>query len=239
MPAVPLLQSAMREGIGVCDVSCADWHSDMHLETWNKIVCACKVDTVAGLRSYVRAWGILDPCVSHWVHGYEACQKPTADIGGWLADYCNTAFLALTEQAKPNVIYMVVENALYRSLAELIGPFGWSAGKAGNVWEQLCWHAYEHDKGAFILAVIWNTSNRRLLSLPAASQGYRNAHTDDPSAHMPPKGERLTMVGGSVSSDLHRPIYVGLTMEQAANFRQRKTLVGFTMQRAHTLTKWQ
>ena len=82
-----------------------------------------------------------------------------------------------------------VENALYRSLAELIGPIGLAAGKTGNVWEQLlCWHAYEHDKGAFILAVIWNTTtNRRLLQHPATSQGYRNAHTDDPSAHMPPR----------------------------------------------------
>ena len=67
---------------------------------------------------------------------------------------------------------MVVDNALYRSLAELIGPIGRSAEKAGNVWEQLCWHAYEHDKGAFILAVIWNTSNRRLLQHPATSQGH-------------------------------------------------------------------
>ena len=75
-----------------------------------------------------------------------------------------------------------VEIALYRSLAELIGPFKLSKEKAGNVWEQLCWHAYEHDKGAFILAVIWNTTNRRLLQHPATSQGYRNAHTDDPSA---------------------------------------------------------
>ena len=45
------------------------------------------------------------------MQGSEACQKPTADIGGCLADHCNTAFLALTEQAKPNVIYTVVENA--------------------------------------------------------------------------------------------------------------------------------
>ena len=122
-----------------------------------------------------------------------------------------------------------VENALYRSLAELIGPIGLSAGKTGNVWEQLCWHAYEHDKCAFILAVIWNTSNRRLWQHAATSQGYRNAHTDDPSAHMPPKGERLTMVGGSVSSDLHPAEYVGLanaklekSMEQAANLRNWK-----------------
>ena len=183
--------SAMREGnVGVCgDVSCADdWRSYMHLETWNKIVCACKVDTVEGLRNYVQAWGTWDSCVSRWVHGDEACKKPTADIGGWLADYFNTAFKALTGQARNNVIYTVVENDLYRSLDEVIGPFNKrSKEKAGNVWEQLCWHAYEHDKGAFILAVIWNTTNRRLLQHPATSQGYRNAHTDDPSAHMPPR----------------------------------------------------
>ena len=143
------------------------------------------------------------------MQGSEACQKPTADIGGWLADYCNTAFLVLTGQAKPKVIYKVVSNALYRSLAELIGPIGLSAENTGNVWEQLCWHAYEQSKGAFIIAVIWNTTNRQLLSLPGTS------------GHMPQMGERQTMADSSVSGHVNPAKYVGLTIEKAANLQKK------------------
>ena len=121
----------------------------MHLETWHKILVACDVDTVTGLHRYVEAWGARDPVVSRWMLGSLACQRPTADIGGWLADYCNTAFLALSGQAQPNVIHKLVETNIYGSLAPLIGPISWPNEKAGNVLEQLCWHAYEHDKGAF------------------------------------------------------------------------------------------
>ena len=80
-------QSAMEEGIRVCGVSgAADWHSEMHIETWHKIFLACNVDTFEGLQGYVEAWGESDPVVRLWVQGSEARQKPTADIGGWLAD---------------------------------------------------------------------------------------------------------------------------------------------------------
>ena len=135
----------------------ADWHDEMDAETWQKILFACELDTVEGLKKYVQAWCGEDHLVLQWMQGAVKCKKPTADIGGWLADYCNTAFLVLSKQAKSNIMYRVVSNALYRSLADLIGPWGMSAESSGNVWEQLCWHAYEHDRGAFVLSVIWNT----------------------------------------------------------------------------------
>ena len=168
---------ALQEAVHISGVvQPADWHNEMHLETWQKILSACEIDTWRGLERYVRDWQASDPVVFGWMQG-AAIQKPCADIGGWLADYCNTAFLVLSEQARPNVLYKVVENKLYRSLAELIGPFGMSAGKSGDVWEQLCWHAYEHSKCAFILAVVWNTTNRQLLpTASASSDGHPAEH---------------------------------------------------------------
>ena len=62
--------------------------------------------------------------------------------------------------------FKVVENRAYHSLAQLIGPFDMGRNRAGNVWEQLCWHAFERERCAFILAVIWNTTNRCLLPAP-------------------------------------------------------------------------
>ena len=194
-------QSAALEGARASGVSTpADWHDEMHLETWQKILHACNLDTVHGMRSYVRDWGALDPRVLNWMQGSVSCAKPTADVGGWLADYCNTAFLTLSQQAKPNVLYKVVSNKLYQSLADLIGPHGLSPLNAGNVWEQLCWHAFEHDRGAFVLAVIWNTSNRQLSVEPA----------------------NFAMPAGSVSSVLPPAEHAGLTTEQATNLQRGK-----------------
>ena len=157
-----LWESAIKEGIriGGAATEHADWHNEMDVETWQKILFACELDTVDGLRKYLQTWCEEDRLVLQWMQGSVKCKKPTADIGGWLADYCNTAFLVLSKRARPNILYRVVSNASYRSLADLIGPYEMSAESSGNVWEQLCWHAYEHDRGAFVLSVIWNTTNR-------------------------------------------------------------------------------
>ena len=210
-------QSAMQEGIRISGVpQPGDWHNEMDVETWQKILFACNIDTVEGLRRYVQAWGESDPVVFHWMQGAVKCEKPTADIGGWLADYCNTAFLVLSKQASPNVIYKVVSNALYRSLANLIRPLGMSAESSGDVWEQLCWHAYEHNRGAFVLSVIWNTTNR-CLDAPAAS-----AHVSSPPR--PPAAVR-----GSTSGD------TGLTMEEATRLQRRNRPSGLHKAMRETL----
>ena len=33
---------------------------------------------------------------------------------------------------------------------EKLCPFEMSAESSGDVWDQLCWHAYEHDRGASV-----------------------------------------------------------------------------------------
>ena len=39
-------------------------------------------------------------------------------------------------------------------LCNAIGPRGLSTIESGNVWEQLCWHAFEQERGSFVLAVM-------------------------------------------------------------------------------------
>ena len=86
---------ALQEAVHISGVvQPADWHNEMHLETWQKILSACEIDTWRGLQRYVRDWAASDPVVFGWMQG-AAIKKPCADIGGWLADYCNTAFLVL------------------------------------------------------------------------------------------------------------------------------------------------
>ena len=216
-------QSAMHEAIRIGgDPQPADWHNEMDLETWQKIIFACNIDTVEGLRRYVEAWGQSDPVVFDWMQREVKCKKPTADIGGWLADYCNTAFLVLSKQAKHNVIYKAAAKDLYQSLANLIGPLGMSAESSGNVWEQLCWHALEHDKGAFVLSVIWNTTNRCLEAPPAPRHLLHHASPPPPPpAAAPPCVVTCCTMPRSTSDDVHPAEYTGLTMEEATRLQRR------------------
>ena len=126
-------------------------------------------------------------------HGEYSPPLQGGVIGGWLADYCNTRFLVDSKQAKATIKYQAVPNAFYKSLADLIGPFGMSAENSGDVWEQLCWHAFEHGRGAFVLSVIWNTTYRCLhsemnsasVSQPSVSHTaslYQNSVRDAASA---------------------------------------------------------
>ena len=78
---------------------------------------------------------------------------------------------------------------------------------------QLCWHAFEHDEGAFILAVIWNTTNRQLLSTSSASGDGR------PAEYGGLAKEEATE--GVTSSDAHPAEYVGLTMQEAESLQRK------------------
>jgi len=146
------------------------------IDTWQDILLGTQLHTVEDLHQYVLDWAREDPLVQTWLTGSVSCRKATADIGGWLMDYVNTAFLRMTGQAKLRVHYRVVDNRLYHSLGQLIGNPDLGREKTGDAWEQLGWHAFEHDRGAFILAVIWNTSNRALSQHPAnATDGHPKA----------------------------------------------------------------
>ena len=87
---------------------------------------------------------------------------PTANIGGWLADYCYTQFLVLSGQARPTIKYRVVCNDLYKSLFCLLGGSELNPVRSGDILELLCWHAFEHNRGELILAIVWHSVNRGL-----------------------------------------------------------------------------
>ena len=221
-------ESALQEGMCSCGAATehADWHNEMDVVTWQRILFACKLDTVDGLRKYVQAWSEEDHLVFQWMQGTLKCEKPTADIGGWLADYCNTAFLVLSKQARPNILYRVVSNALYKSLATVIGPFEKSAESSGDVWEQLCWHAYERDRGAFVLSVIWNTTNRCLDVSAADANSSQSSPQREQPLEPPGAATELTAAIGVATEHTtgaaHSAVSTSLTMSEALNLRKRK-----------------
>ena len=53
-----LWESSIKEGIRISSAATehTDWHHEMDVETWQKILFACELDTVEGLRKYVQAW---------------------------------------------------------------------------------------------------------------------------------------------------------------------------------------
>ena len=169
------------------------------LENWQNVLLSADLHTVEGLSRYLVAWAQQDIYVQKWMSGSEVCQHPTADLGGWLADYVNTQFLVTSNQAPPGVIYKVIDNLQYHSLNQLIMPKQLGPSKTGNIWEQLCWHAFEQDRGVFVLAVIWNTSNRRLLLAPTSCSSDSHPAVSLPPPPPPPEFPTLQ----SSSSDAH------------------------------------
>ena len=180
--------------------------------------------------------------------GSETKINDTADIGAWLADYSHTQLLTLVGRAKPDILYRPAPNRMYQSLCNVIGPRGMSMEKSGNVWEQLCWHAFEQERGSFVLAVIWNTQPRIVYAinhpLPnseqtvATSSGYVSGErplAEAPPPPPPPSREIPLQVPppppGLASSSLPYPEDTvataavenspGLTMEEAAAIRRR------------------
>ena len=157
------------------------------LTMWQETVQKAHLDTIKGLQQFLLQWKRDDSVVEAWLDGTLTCSPSTADIGGWLADYMHSLFTVLTEQGKPNMKYVVVPNKDYKSLCLLLDVGSHHAGavcdrnpeKLGNILEQLCWHAYEHRQGAFILAIIWNTVNRCLASGSVTDEfGAATEHTE-------------------------------------------------------------
>ena len=54
------------------------------MNLWEIIVQDSNMDTVDGLREYVKQWAIDDINVRKWLKA--GVDKNTADLGGWLAD---------------------------------------------------------------------------------------------------------------------------------------------------------
>ena len=121
------------------------------------ILDTLNLNTMGGLHIYVDRWARDDGHVADLMSASETKINDTADIGAWLADYFYTQLLTLVGRAKPDILYRPAPSRMYQSLCNVIGPRGLSMEKSGNVWEQLCWHAFEQERGSFVLAVIWNT----------------------------------------------------------------------------------
>ena len=157
--ACRVLTASARE-IGSLKVSAGE---SFTLELWNHIVDSGGVDTITGLRNYVRRWCSSNPEVLHWLNGTAPIPRETADVGGWLADTLNTVFTVCCG-AKAHMLYKVVDNRSYQSLDSAFRPWALDLGATatGNIWEHLCWHAFESGHCLFILGVIWNATNRSL-----------------------------------------------------------------------------
>jgi len=144
---------------------------------WQKAVVSQDMDTIDGLSRFLTRWTETDQLVKQWVTREMLVSRASADLGGWLADYVNTTYLLLTKCAKTGVVYKVVHNQVYASLAKQLEEFFpkckiWSDNSIGNVLEHLCWHAFERsdtEAAIFVLAVIWNTTNRMLENPPSAN----------------------------------------------------------------------
>ena len=114
------------------------------LEDWQHFLFLNELVSVDDLSQYIQAWASVDPNVGHWITGDRAVTNPTANLGGWLADYVYTRFCVLSGQAKPSVRFRVVPNKLYGGLFRMLSKAMFSNNvKRGNVLEHLCWHAYE------------------------------------------------------------------------------------------------
>ena len=66
-----LWESSIKEGIRISGAATehADWHYEMDVETWQKILFACQLDTIEGLSKYVQAWCGEDRLVLQWMQG--------------------------------------------------------------------------------------------------------------------------------------------------------------------------
>ena len=142
------------ESVRVSVVNCPEWSVD----AWHKAVCNSKLESLDGLYQYLQRWSISDKHVRDCMNGDQPVPTATAGLGGWLADYVYTRFLVLTERARPTIQFVVVANKLYADLWGRLSETHRSAGQAGNTLEHLCWHAHEHSRSEFILAVVWHVS---------------------------------------------------------------------------------
>ena len=170
------------------------------MEKWQDMMFRNSLVNVNDLHQYTTMWATCDSNVRDWMQGRRRVDNATADIGGWLADYVHTKFLVQTGQARPTTRFRVIANQMYSSLHRAMNGTGDDAHLAhmnavgvGNIFEHLCWHAFECNRGEFVLAVVWQAANRTLpleasaSSLPDASARHvpsweRGHNTQPPRA---------------------------------------------------------
>ena len=90
------------------------------LEDWQHFIFLNELVSVDDLSQYIQAWASVDPNVGHWITGDRAVTNPTADLGGWLADYVYTCFCKLSRQVRHSARYRVVSNKMYGSLFRML-----------------------------------------------------------------------------------------------------------------------
>ena len=156
------------------------------LEDWQELLSLHGLVSVDDLSQYIQHWASEDPNVGHGVDGVRAVTKPTADLGGWLADYVYTCFRVLSGQAKSTVRFHVLPNKLYGSLFQLLSKANRNNVYAGNVLEHLCWHAYKQTRGVFVLAIVWHTTNRSLPE-PSSENSTATVNTLQLEPHVQPR----------------------------------------------------
>ena len=98
---------------------------------WQKAVVSQDMDTIDGLFRFLTRWTETDQLVKQWVTREMLVSRASADLGGWLADYVNTTYALLTKCAKTGVVYKVVHNQVYASLAKQLEEFFFQSARFG------------------------------------------------------------------------------------------------------------
>ena len=129
------------------------------LDAWEEVLRVCGLLDEDGFLRRIVDWGAADDNVERWLHGDRPISRNTADLGGWLADYVNTLYQKRRGGVRDRVKYMAIHNGIYRSVFHKFGfALTPSANTAGNIFEHLCWHAFEHHREELVLAIVWHTA---------------------------------------------------------------------------------
>ena len=87
-------------------------------ELWITIASRARLLSPEGC-FYLETWSSDDPFVAGLFAGTHSTTAAAADLGGWLADYCNTVLRVAMHGVRPDAKYVVIDNALYASLARM------------------------------------------------------------------------------------------------------------------------
>ena len=198
------------------------------LDAWEEVLRVCGLLDEDGFLRRIVDWGAADDNVERWLHGDRPISRNTADLGGWLADYVNTLYQKRRGGVRGRVKYVSIHNAIYRSMYRKFGfALALSANTAGNIFEHLCWHAFEHHRGELVLAIVWHAAKgaRDQQSHASLSGTHATLHSQEPFQ---------SFMSGQPAAPLRQPANVGLqsimsgqpaapTSRQPAAPRRKKT----------------